>query len=112
VVIIQKTILKTHQVAHVVLFSTDLELPFDKLIEYYKLRFQIDLNFRDAKQYWGLEDFMNVEQIPVTNAANLSMLMVNLSQLLLDRCRQDDEPISQFRSIHRNLLERNRRAKF
>jgi hypothetical protein len=38
VVIIQKTILKTHQVAHVVLFSTDLELPFDKLIEYYKLR--------------------------------------------------------------------------
>jgi hypothetical protein len=94
VVIIHKTILKTQAVAHVVLFSTDLELPFDKLIEHYKLRFQIEFNFRDAKQYWGLEDFMNVEQTPVTNAANLSMLMVNLSHLLLDRYRSSDPAFS------------------
>ena len=94
VVIIHKTILKTQKVAHVVLFSTDLELPFDKLIGYYKLRFQIEFNFRDAKQYWGLEDFMNVEQTPVTNAANLSMLMVNLSHLLLDRYRSEDPAAS------------------
>jgi putative transposase len=89
VVIIHKTNLETLAVAHVVLFSTDLDLPFDKLIDYYKLRFQIEFNFRDAKQYWGLEDFMNVEQTPVTNAANLSLFMVNLSQLLLDRYRLD-----------------------
>ena len=94
VVILHKTILKTQKVAHVVLFSTDLALSFDKLIEYYKLRFQIEFNFRDAKQYWGLEDFMNVEQTPVTNAANLSMLMVNLSHLLLDRYRSDDPAFS------------------
>lgn len=94
VVIIHKTILNTQAVAHVVLFSTDLDLPFDKLIEYYKLRFQIEFNFRDAKQYWGLEDFMNVEQTPVTNAANLSLLMVNLSHLLLDRYRSHDPAFS------------------
>jgi hypothetical protein len=94
VVVIHKTILKTQAAAHVVLFSTDLELPFDKLIEYYKLRFQIEFNFRDAKQYWGLEDFMNVEQTPVTNAANLSMLMVNLSHLLVDRYRSNDPAFS------------------
>jgi putative transposase len=94
VVILHKTILKTQAVAHVVLFSTDLELPFDRLIEYYKLRFQIEFNFRDAKQYWGLEDFMNVEQTPVTNAANLSLLMVTLSQPLLDRYRSDDPAFS------------------
>jgi putative transposase len=94
VVIIRKTILKTQAVAHVVLFSTDLELPFEKLIEYYKLRFQIEFNFRDAKQYWGLEDFMNIEQTPVTNAANLSMLLVNLSHLLLDRYRPHDPAFS------------------
>jgi putative transposase len=94
VVILHKTIFKTQAVAHVVLFSTDLELPFDKLIECYKLRFQIEFNFRDAKQYWGLEDFMNVEQTPVTNAANLSLLMVNLSHLLLDRYRSDDPAFS------------------
>jgi len=94
VVIIHKTILKTQAVAHVILFSTDLDLPFDKLIEYYKLRFQIEFNFRDAKQYWGLEDFMNIEQTPVTNAANLSLLMVSLSQVLLEGFRSNDPAFS------------------
>jgi len=37
---------------------------------------------------------MNVEQTPVTNAANLSMLMVNLSHLLLDRYRSEDPDVS------------------
>ena len=82
VVIIRKTNLKTGKTAQVILFSTDLELAWDKLIDYYRLRFQIEFNFRDAKQYWGLEDFMNVGQTQIYNAANLSMFMVNLSYVL------------------------------
>jgi len=66
VVIIVKTKLASQQRAHVVLFSSDLSLAHDKLILYYRLRFQIEFNFRDAKQFWGLEDFMNVQQRPVT----------------------------------------------
>jgi putative transposase len=54
----------------------------------YSLRFQIEFNFRDAKQYWGLEDWMNVKEAPLTNALNLSMFMVNLSQVLLREFRQ------------------------
>ena len=53
IVVIVKTNLKTQAVAHVVLFSSDLELPYGQLIDYYRLRFQIEFNFRDAKQYWG-----------------------------------------------------------
>ena len=83
VVVIVKTNLKTHAVAHVILFSSDLDLSYDHLIDYYRLRFQIEFNFRDAKQYWGLEDFMTVKQIPVYNSANLAMFMVNLSQALM-----------------------------
>jgi putative transposase len=83
VVIIVKTNLKTQTRAHVVLFSSDLDLAYDKLIDYYRLRFQIEFNFRDAKQFWGLEDFMNVNQTPVYNAANLAMFMVNVSQTLI-----------------------------
>ena len=37
---------------------------------------------------------MNIEQIPVTNAANLSLWMVNLSQLLLEPYRSDDPAFS------------------
>lgn len=90
VVIIVKTNLQSGACAHVVLFSSDLELPFDKLIDYYSLRFQIEFNFRDAKQFWGLEDFMNVSQTAVTNAANLSLFMVNLVHLSLLNFRKSD----------------------
>ncbi len=89
VVVIVKTNLITQAKAHVVLFSSDLELDYDKLIEYYKLRFQIEFNFRDAKQYWGLEDFMNIKQTPLYNAVNLSFFMVNLSQVLIQQIRTD-----------------------
>jgi putative transposase len=88
VVIITKTNLKTGAFASVNLFSSDLELTFDKIIDFYSLRFQIEFNFRDAKQYWGLEDFMNVKEVPLTNALNLSLFMVNLSQVLLRDFRQ------------------------
>lgn len=87
VVIIQKNNLKTQAVAHVLLFTTDLDLAYDILIDYYSLRFQIEFNFRDAKQFWGLEDFMNVKQIPLTNAVNLAFFMVNLSHALLANFR-------------------------
>jgi putative transposase len=90
VVIIVKTNLRTGARAHVILFSSDLALPYDKLIDYYCLRFQIEFNFRDAKQYWGLEDFMNVSETAVTNAANLSLFMVNFAYCLLHDFRQSD----------------------
>ena len=83
VVVIIKTNLKTHKVAHVVLFSSDLDLPYELVIDYYRLRFQIEFNFRDAKQHWGLEDFMVVNETPVYNSANLAMFMVNMSQSLM-----------------------------
>jgi hypothetical protein len=88
VVFVCKRNLKTGAFSHVILFSSDLDLSFDQIIDFYTLRFQIEFNFRDAKQYWGLEDFMNVAPIPVTNAANLSLFMVNLAHLLLRPFRQ------------------------
>ena len=88
VVIIAKTNLRTQARAHVVLFSSDLALAYAPLVDYYGLRFQIEFNFRDAKQYWGLEDFMNVTPTGVTNAANLSLFMVNVAY----RLRADGHP--------------------
>ena len=88
VVIITKTNLKTGAFANVNLFASDLEISWQKIIDWYSLRFQIEFNFRDAKQYWGLEDFMNVKERPLTNALNLSLFMVNLSQVLLRDFRE------------------------
>ena len=88
IVIIVKTNLRTQARAHVVLFSSDSALAYTPLVDYYGLRFQIAFNFRDAKQYWGLEDFMNVTPTGVTNAANLSLFMVNVAY----RLRRDSQP--------------------
>ncbi len=82
VVIIAKTNLRTQARAHVVLFSSDLALAYAPLGDYYRLRFQIEFHFRDAKQYWGLEDFMNVTPTGVTNAAHLPLFMVNVAYCL------------------------------
>jgi hypothetical protein len=92
VVILVKTNLDTSAQAHVILFSTDLEQSYNKIIKFYSLRFQIEFNFRDAKQYWGLEDFMNVKETAVTNAANLSLFMVNFSTALAEPfCNQNPD---------------------
>jgi putative transposase len=94
VVILLRTNLATQAWANVILFSSDLKLSYDKLIDYYSLRFQIEFNFRDAKQFWGLEDFMNVTPTAVTNAANLALFMVDVSQVLMCEYQQDDPDFS------------------
>lgn len=90
VVILQSINLHTQAQTRVILFSSDLSLSPELLVDYYRLRFQIEFNFRDAKQFWGLEDFMTIQPTTVTNAACLSLLMPNLSHVLLKHFRQGD----------------------
>jgi len=89
VVIIFKENQATGKQSQVLLFSTDLTLECEKIIEYYRLRFQIEFNFRDAKQHWGLEDFMVTKQNKVNNSAQISMFMVNVSQTLMVESQEE-----------------------
>lgn len=104
VVVIVKTNLQTQAQAHVILFSSDLDLAYDLIIDYYSLRFQIEFNFRDAKQFWGLEDFMNIKETQVTNAFNLSFFMVNVSHRLLRdlRCHQPEAGVLDLKTYYRS----------
>jgi putative transposase len=87
VVILKKTHLQSGRVGHVILFSSDLFLGAETLLDYYILRFQIEFTFRDAKQHFGLEDFMGVTQTSVSNAMGLSLFLVNVSTYLLCELR-------------------------
>jgi len=82
IVLIVSKNLKTDKISITVLFSTDLNLEYKKIIDYYSSRFQIEFNFRDSKQFFGLEDFMNVTKRRVNNFANLSLFMNNATYLL------------------------------
>ena len=94
VVIIVKTHLPTGKQGHIVLFSTDLTLTAEQIVDYYSLRFQIEFNFRDTKQHWGLDDFMTVTPQAVTNSINLAFFMVNFSHLMLEPYRQHEPDFS------------------
>jgi len=87
VVIIQKTNRETQQTAQVILFCTDLELDWEKMIYLYAMRFQIEFNFRDAKQYFGLADLKNVKEQSVKNAVGMAFFMGNLSLILLEKAK-------------------------
>jgi len=69
--------------AWVLLFSTDLGLEGMAMADYYSLRFQIEFNFRDAKEHFGMSDFKSTKPTQVTNAVGMSFLMVNLSHVLI-----------------------------
>ncbi|WP_395093158.1 transposase, partial [Armatimonas sp.] len=103
VVVIHKTHLASGRVGHVVLFSSDLDLEAAALVDYYALRYQIEFEFRDAKQHWGLSDFVCVGQTSVTNAVGLSLFLGNLSSHLLVPLREDfpDAGVCDLKSYYR-----------
>ncbi len=39
-----------------------MELPALKIIELYQIRFQIEFDFRDARQHFGLTNFCNFKE--------------------------------------------------
>ncbi len=103
VVILKRTHLSSGRVGQVILFSSDLFVGAEALVDYYRLRFQIEFTFRDAKQHFGLEDFMGVKATSVGNAMSLSLFMVNLSSYLLGslRSRYCGAGISDLKSWYR-----------
>jgi len=88
VVIIRAISKKSKKVGYCYLFTTDLNLSYDKIVDYYTLRFQIEFNFRDAKQYFGLADFKNYKETQVTNAVNISFFMCNIAYILSEKFKE------------------------
>ena len=107
IVIIQKTNTETNRIGHMVLFSSDLNLDCMKIKEYYSLRFQIEFVFRDAKQHWGMEDFMNVKEKAVNNGANLATFMVNISNVLQQDFNNDEMSVLDIKAHYHGLKYAN-----
>lgn len=72
-----------------ILFSDDLTLDATTLQNYYSLRFQIEFDFRDAKQYFGLSDFKNYKEKNMTNFVNLSFTTTLIVKKILADVRKE-----------------------
>lgn len=72
---------KPHKPSYVVLFSTDVNQSADEIYRFYKLRFQIEFIFRDAKQFTGLCDCQARDVKKLDFHFNASFTALNLAKL-------------------------------
>lgn len=70
---------KKHQ-SYEVLLSTDMELSATKIEKYYRLRYQIEFLFRDAKQHSGLEDCQARDSKKLNFHFNMSLTTVGIAK--------------------------------
>jgi Transposase DDE domain len=95
----------------VLLFSTDLTLSAEKILKFYKLRFQIEFLFRDAKQFTGLSDSQARDELSLNFQFNTSFMALNLAKREA-RLQQSDQDSFVFsmnnvkrRALNDHLLE-------
>ncbi len=80
--------------AYMILMCTDLEMPALDIIEYYRLRFQIEFVYRDAKQHTALTTCQSTKQEALQYHANAAMTAINLAKAdLLKENNFDPETI-------------------
>jgi len=67
---------------HTIFFSTDLNLSPEKILQYYRQRFQIEFLFRDAKNFAGLEDCQARSESKLHFHVNASLTTVSVAKAL------------------------------
>lgn len=71
---------KASKIGMALLFSTDIELDAERILGYYKARFQIEFIFRDAKQFTGLCDAQTRDPKKLDFHFNASLSALNLAK--------------------------------
>lgn len=71
---------KAGKTGSVLLFSTDVDLDAELIVQYYKARFQIEFIFRDAKQFTGLCDAQTPDSKKLDFHFNASLTALNLAK--------------------------------
>ena len=72
-------------------YSTNLNRSAEKIVEYYKSRFQMEFIFRDGKQHTGLADCQARSENKIYNHVNYSMTAVNLAKGIIRQGLSKDE---------------------
>ena len=67
-------------IKNLLLFSTDIELTGEQILEYYQARFQIEFIFRDAKQFTGLSNCQSRSGQCLDFHFNASLIALNLAK--------------------------------
>lgn len=82
----------------VVYFSTDIEMAPERIIGFYRTRFQIEFGIRDAKQFTGLQSQQTRDRERLDFAFNLSFTTLNVCKEVI-RKDYPDLSLAQFKRL-------------
>ena len=91
------------QVSHYsIFFSTDLELTACEILQYYRLRFQQEFLFRDAKQFTGLTSCQAISKNKLHTHVNFALTSVSIAKAIeLQKCKDEQKFIFSMSNIKR-----------
>ena len=101
-----------HRVGTCLLFSTDVNQDPQQIVQFYKLRFQIEFLFRDAKQFAGLEDCQARDLVKTEFHFNASLTALNLAKVEAQQPHLGQERLpfsmasAKRRALNQHLLDR------
>ena len=101
-----------HRTRTCLLFRTDVEQAPKQIVKLYKLRFQIEFLFRDAKQFTGLGDCQARDLLKLDFHFNASFIALNLAKFDAHQQHTGQDPFVfsmasvKRRTLNQHLLER------
>lgn len=78
--------------SHKIYFSTNLEQNWDDILQMYRLRFQIEFLYRDAKQFTGLNHCEARSKNKLNFHWNMSLTAINLAKIVHWIPKKDEKP--------------------
>lgn len=69
-------------------YTTDLELPVETILRYYRLRWELETAFRDAKQNFGFDAYQVQSQKSISRFVQLSFVATSIIQWLFVQQRE------------------------
>jgi IS4 transposase len=73
---------KSKPYRYFMVYTTDLELPVETILHYYRLRWEIETAFRDTKQNFGFDEYQVKSQLSISRFVQLSFVSASITQLL------------------------------
>lgn len=77
---------------HKIYFSTDLKQDWEEVLEFYRLRFQIEFLYRDAKQFTGLNHCEARSKNKLDFHWNMSLTAINIAKIAYWVPEKDKKP--------------------
>lgn len=73
---------KSKPYKYFMVYTTDLELPVEKVLHYYRLRWELETAFRDTKQNFGFHEYQVNSHKSISRFVQLSFVATTVTQLL------------------------------